>query len=964
MKKLFNQFLFPFCLLLFCNVFSANSKVEIFGSAIENKLIELQTTDGIVYSIKNQSIIPGEIMFGQDESIAWGSKSFPTGSAVANSFNFILIPTGGKYDITFNLSNGKYDFKLVGEADPSIIQLNGSAIKYGSDDVLMNTEDNENYFLKNQPLERGYLNFKLVTKNNIYWGASQFPSGTAVLNGYQLIEIEQGGYYDVTFNKATGDYTFKLIEVFPDKIGIYGSAVDDYTEIVELTTKDGIVYTLNNKLLTTGNLSFVKVDDYFGQYWGGKTFPKGVIDPETSEIDVLIGGIYNITFNKETLSYNFELVGEPLKSIITLDQYGPEYSKFELTTQDGIIYSLKNTVIKKGNYVFTQDNKWQWASRQFPKGIAEFKTYDDIEVNVAGAYNITFNLKTGEYNFELIGTPFYDTIRLTGSSLAGYTNNQVDFSTLDGEIYTLKNQKIKEGNLQFLNDEYFTYNSWSAKDFPKGVAKSFGEQIDVYIGGNFDITFNKRTLEYEFKLIGNPTVTDLVIRNYDTVSTFTTKLNSTDGIVYTLDNHPFYVGEVSMLQKQEWNWGFENFPKGKAAFDSYNNAEIVNSGRYNFTFNILTKEYSFELIELFKPLVGIIGDAVNSWTEDVFMSSNDGIIYVLKDQFLTKGEIRFRQERSWDFNWASQDFPKGVATTFGVGIPISTEGYYDITFNLKTKEYEFKLVKIATIPVIKIAGYAILSDNTTLETTDGINYSLSNVLLTIGHLRFTDESGNYKGEPVALPSGVLGYNELNELNINERGIYNIIFNRLTEEYTIEKVADLNQVIYAYGSSMDVAKLMNTKDGVIYTLKEQKLNKGSLVFQNDDIDVMVFWSSKDFPVGKVQKYFVGVEPEDMIQVNQSGYYNIALNIGNNTMSFEETTLSTTNFEETTNFSVYPNPVTDGKLYLSEESNISLFDLSGRLILQEVQVNSIDVSTLSQGQYILKTDDGKTAKVMVK
>ena len=90
MKKLFNQFLFPFCLLFFYNVFSANSRIEIYGSAIENKLIELQTTDGVVYFIKNQSIIPGDIIFGQDEMISWGSDSFPTGIAVANSSKFIF----------------------------------------------------------------------------------------------------------------------------------------------------------------------------------------------------------------------------------------------------------------------------------------------------------------------------------------------------------------------------------------------------------------------------------------------------------------------------------------------------------------------------------------------------------------------------------------------------------------------------------------------------------------------------------------------------------------------------------------------------------------------------------------------------------------------------------------------------------------------------------------------------------
>ncbi len=48
--------------------------------------------------------------------------------------------------------------------------------------------------------------------------------------------------------------------------------------------------------------------------------------------------------------------------------------------------------------------------------------------------------------------------------------------------------------------------------------------------------------------------------------------------------------------------------------------------------------------------------------------------------------------------------------------------------------------------------------------------------------------------------------------------------------------------------------------------------------------------------------------------------------------------------------YPNPTT-GNIYLSEPANISLSDLSGKLLLEEKNTNQLDISSLPAGMYFL-------------
>lgn len=77
----------------------------------------------------------------------------------------------------------------------------------------------------------------------------------------------------------------------------------------------------------------------------------------------------------------------------------------------------------------------------------------------------------------------------------------------------------------------------------------------------------------------------------------------------------------------------------------------------------------------------------------------------------------------------------------------------------------------------------------------------------------------------------------------------------------------------------------------------------------------------------------------------------------------TTLSNTEFELNQNkFSVYPNPVKDNMIYFKEFSTVSLYDISGKSVLNGVNVKELNVSSLSSGVYLVKNGDGNVVKLI--
>lgn len=64
-----------------------------------------------------------------------------------------------------------------------------------------------------------------------------------------------------------------------------------------------------------------------------------------------------------------------------------------------------------------------------------------------------------------------------------------------------------------------------------------------------------------------------------------------------------------------------------------------------------------------------------------------------------------------------------------------------------------------------------------------------------------------------------------------------------------------------------------------------------------------------------------------------------------------------------FKVFPNPVTQHILHISPASDVKLFNLSGKLLLEAQNAESLNLKGISSGIYFLKNQNGECLKIMV-
>ncbi|MFY0484094.1 choice-of-anchor I family protein [Flavobacterium sp. PLA-1-15] len=69
-------------------------------------------------------------------------------------------------------------------------------------------------------------------------------------------------------------------------------------------------------------------------------------------------------------------------------------------------------------------------------------------------------------------------------------------------------------------------------------------------------------------------------------------------------------------------------------------------------------------------------------------------------------------------------------------------------------------------------------------------------------------------------------------------------------------------------------------------------------------------------------------------------------------------------EKNTFTVYPNPVSQGMLYLSKPTDAIIYDISGRIVAQKSNASYMDVSQLSAGVYIIQPKEGNSQKFIIK
>jgi starch-binding outer membrane protein SusE/F len=202
--------------------------------------------------------------------------------------------------------------------------------------------------------------------------------------------------------------------------------------------------------------------------------------------------------------------------------------------------------------------------------------------------------------------------------------------------------------------------------------------------------------------------------------------------IYTFDV-TLVNGFVKFRENHDWtlNWGGSTFPTGTAVSDG---PDIpVTAGTYHIVFDMLFGSYSFTPITV--TPISLIGDAMQGWTTDVDMKSNDGINYKLDGYHFSSGSVKFRQNHNWDTNWGGTAFPNGIGvlnSTDNIPVNTSVSGNYSVDFNLTTDNYNF------TRPIISILGTGVSNwfNDVNMTTTDGITYTLLQQTLSNGEVKF------------------------------------------------------------------------------------------------------------------------------------------------------------------------------------------------------------------------------------
>ncbi|MAY22949.1 MAG: hypothetical protein CMC74_09230 [Flavobacteriaceae bacterium] len=81
------------------------------------------------------------------------------------------------------------------------------------------------------------------------------------------------------------------------------------------------------------------------------------------------------------------------------------------------------------------------------------------------------------------------------------------------------------------------------------------------------------------------------------------------------------------------------------------------------------------------------------------------------------------------------------------------------------------------------------------------------------------------------------------------------------------------------------------------------------------------------------------------------------LGNDILSVQDFGLADTN-----SFAIYPNPA-NSRVYFSKPGNYTLYDITGRLITSKKEAVSLNITTLSEGVYVIVNENGASQKLIV-
>jgi hypothetical protein len=668
-----------------------------FMTRSESNPNEWSTTLGLTAAQDGNADGKIELKFRQnaDWGVNWGAADFPTGVATGNGAN-IPVPVG-TYRVTFNCSTGAYSFtSTCGE-----VGIIGEFVGWSADAFMHRDETNPDkwhYVLNLDPATDSNADGKIELKFRqnadwgVNWGAADFPTGTAVPNGANILvplRTTPGVYttYRVTFDCSTGVYNFQSTCGDVSMIGAFVNWNGDVP--MNRTEGNANQWTLSRSWFADSEVKFRENKDW-SVNWGNNTFPSGTATDNGPNIP-LVAGKYNVSFNCATGAYNFtannNICGE-IGMIGDFNAFGDDGSG--RPTDINMVRDAAHPSNFHMTYNFTSSTRLLfredadatftnvWGGTKFPTGTGVKDPSQFINVT-GGTYNITFNCKSGDYHFERLGNSVIAkkvfTINVDGKPSekdwnldqnvsrivqgeAGDDPNTVSFGVTYNDQYLFVAARVKDGSIS------------------AGASPELGDAVHFFVDGN------KNGGDYDASDVHLTIFSNgLVIPVKGPANVGTAKwANTADG--YTVEAQISWsaLGVTPEQGKQiAFDFGVtdndNNVPKSLMMW----NGGLQNLDGTSSFGDLLFGELSCGDISIYSQNIGDI----NLRTPTDFPTT-----YVGTYQFDSNTSVVFRKDKDNTVAWGNAAFPTGIATIGGAGVAATT-GRYRVTFNCLSGEYSF-----------------------------------------------------------------------------------------------------------------------------------------------------------------------------------------------------------------------------------------------------------------------------------
>jgi hypothetical protein len=292
-------------------------------------------------------------------------------SATTNVVPFVMIVNAPKISI-------------IGEATPS-----GNWV----DDTFMSDDDHDGIYTLVAALSAGPMKFRKNGSWSENWGGAVYPSGTAVFNASDNVQITTAGVYLITFNLNTFEVSFQS-----PPISMIGEAIVDWNTDFQMQRMDGGVYSLIIGLKPGKQFKF-RANNAWVHSWGNPAFPSGTADYNGANIEVPAGqgGVYKVVFNLLTGAYTCTPVSIGIIGSATPGGWNVDTNMTPDANDPNVLTA--NITLSDGEVKFRADDAWvdDWGGTAFPSGTATYKGGNITAA--AGTYNVTFNIATLAYSF-------------------------------------------------------------------------------------------------------------------------------------------------------------------------------------------------------------------------------------------------------------------------------------------------------------------------------------------------------------------------------------------------------------------------------------------------------------------------------------------------------------------------------------------------------------------------------------